>query len=79
MAAKEFHHGDQDSSDKQRTYSAFMELTKWACLHLAAIIVFLVLWFCTPAGFVTGAIAGIVLMAIGFLALKKKPGSATAH
>ncbi len=79
MAAKEFHHGDQDSSNKQETYSAFMDLTKWACVYLAAALALLVCWFCTPLGFFTGAGVAVVLLVLGFLFLRKKPGSAAAH
>ena len=78
MAAKEFHHGDQDPETKQETYSAFMEMTKWACVVLAATLSLLVIWFCTPLGFLPGAIVAVILLVLGFMFLGTKPKPYTA-
>jgi hypothetical protein len=78
MAAKEFHHGDQDAAAKRATYSAFMAMTKWGSLLLAATVAWLVLWFCTPAGFWTGSIVAVFLLIVGWQFLRKKPGPAAA-
>lgn len=75
MAAGDFQHSDMDISEQRHTYVAFMAFTKWACLFLAAGLFALVFWFCTPAGFVTGAVAGLAILVIGWLALRKKPGA----
>ena len=37
------------------------------------LLVMLVLWFCVPAGFFTGLVAGIVLAAVGIFFLREKP------
>ena len=79
MAASDYHHGDQNISENRATYSAFTAATKWSSLVLAAGLLFLVMWFCTPAGFLAGAIAGVVLLIVGYVALRKKPGAASAH
>ncbi len=78
MAGSDYHRGDQDASDHKATYALFMNLTKWGCLHIASLLVLLTVWFCTPAGFVPGFIAALVISIIGFIALKKRPGH-TAH
>ena len=42
------------STSRQQTFHGFMALTKWGSLALAAALVFLVIWFCTKAGFLGG-------------------------
>ena len=78
MAGSDYHRGDQDTSDHKATYALFMNLTKWGSLLIAALLVLVVVWFCTPAGFTPGLISAVVVAVIGWLALKKKPGAA-AH
>ncbi len=78
MAGADYHRGDQDASDHKATYSLFMGMVKWGSLLNAVLLVFLVLNFCTSAGFTTAAVSALVLMVVGWLALKKKPGAA-AH
>ena len=73
MAANEYTHGEMDISEHASTYALFMFLTKWGSLAIAATLVLLVLWFCTPAGFLPGFIAAAVTFVLGFLALKDKP------
>jgi hypothetical protein len=63
--------------EHEKTYSGFLKMTKWGSLYLAGILLFLVLWFCTPAGFVGSAIPAVVLLAAGLFCLREKP--ATAH
>jgi hypothetical protein len=69
----EYHHGDMDVSEQVRTYEVFGELTKWSCLLIGVAIVFLTMWFCTPIGFLGGAITGVVLFAIGAFVLRRGP------
>jgi thiamine transporter ThiT len=76
MAASDFHHGDQDVSANKAAYHGFTIAYKWGSLHLAAIILWLVLWFCTPAGFWSGLIAGVVLFVVGAVVLTRKPKAA---
>ena len=54
--ASEYHRGEMDISEQAATYGVFMLLTKWGSLALAAALVLLVLWFCTPAGFLPGLV-----------------------
>jgi hypothetical protein len=65
--------GEMIIEEHERTYSGFLKLTKWGSLYLAALLVFLVLWFCTGAGFLGGLISAVVLAVLGTLALSEKP------
>ena len=69
-----YHRGDQDIAEQVSTFHLVMNITKWGALHIAALLVFLVLWFCTDAGFVTGLISGIVVMVLGIVFLRRGRG-----
>jgi hypothetical protein len=71
--AAEYHHGDQDVTEQVRTYGAFGALAKWGSLVIAALLVLLVMWFCTSAGFFPGFIAAVILLAVGVVFLRDKP------
>lgn len=74
--ASNYHHGDMDIHEQVSTFHFVMGLTKWGSLALAALLTLLVLWFCTGAGFLSGAIAAIVIVAIGVFVLREKKGAA---
>lgn len=61
--ATEYHRGDMDIHEQAKTYEFVMALTKWGSLAVAVLVLFLVLWFCTGAGFV-GALATAVVVAV---------------
>ena len=50
-------------------YHRFMLGLKWCAIHLAALITFLTIWFCTSAGFWSGLLAGVVVFAVGVWAM----------
>ena len=56
----DYHRGEMDIHEQAATYQAFMGLTKWGSLALAAGLFALVIWFCTPMGFIPGLVAGLV-------------------
>lgn len=70
----EYHRGEMDISEHTSTYVAVMAMTKWGSLALAVALTVLVLWFCTPAGFLGGLIPGVVLLAAGIVFLRDKKG-----
>ena len=72
--AGDYHRGEMDIHEHAGTYHAFLAISKWFSLALAATLIFLVIWFCTKAGFLAGATTGIVIAVLGFLALRSKPG-----
>ena len=72
--SSEYHHGEMDVHAQQAAFNAFVKLTKWGSLALAAILVFLILWFATKAGFITAAIAGLVVTFVGIAVLRERGG-----
>jgi hypothetical protein len=73
--ASEYHRGEMDISEQVATFNLFNGMTKWGSLGLAALLALLVLWFCTPAGFLAGFVTAIVVTVIGVVVLREKPGS----
>lgn len=72
--ADDYHRGDMDITEQVSTYHAVMGLTKWGSLALAVAILALVLWFCTPAGFLGGLIPALVFLVVGVVLLREKKG-----
>ena len=70
----EYHRGEMDVHAQEAAFSAFVKLTKWGSLLLAASLTALVLWFATSAGFIAGAAAFVVIMVIGIAVLREKGG-----
>lgn len=77
MAGKssDYHRGEMDISEQSATYSLVMGMTKWGSLILAAMLLLLVVWFCTPAGFVGGFVSAAVLTVLGMVTLREKPAA----
>jgi hypothetical protein len=71
----DYHRGEMDIQEQASTYQAFMGLTKWGSLALAAGLFALVIWFCTPMGFIPGLVAGLVTTVGGIVLLREKPGA----
>ena len=65
-------HGEMIIEEHEKTYEGFLKLTKWGSLYLAALLVMLVLWFCTATGFLGALISAVVLLVLGTLALSEK-------
>jgi len=74
--ASEYHRGDMDISEQVATFNLFNGLTKWGSLATAALLLLLVLWFCTPAGFLGAFISAAVLAGLGVVFLREKPEAA---
>jgi len=72
----DYHRGEMDIHEQVATYDLFMGMTKWGSLSLAALLAFLVLTFCTPAGALAGLVTALVVTVIGVLLLREKPGAA---
>lgn len=70
--ATTYQHGDQDIREQRSTFHLVMFATKWATLYLAAAILFLTVWFCTSAGFLSALVSAAVLVAVGVVFLREK-------
>jgi small-conductance mechanosensitive channel len=62
--------GSQEIREQESTFDAFMGLTKWGSLFLAALLVLLVLWFQPGGSLIAGLISAGVLAVAGFFFLK---------
>jgi len=71
-SSSDYHPGDMDIHEQVHTWTMFKKLSKWASLAFGVGILFLVLWFCTPAGFLGGLVVGVVVTAIGVMVLRDK-------
>jgi len=70
--SSDYHRGEMDIHEQVQTYAFVMALTKWGSLATAAGILFLVLWFCTPAGFVGALAAAVVMIGLGVIFLRDR-------
>jgi len=77
--ASQYHRGDMDIHEQVSTFHLVMNITKWGSLVLAALILTLVLWFCTPAGFLSGAISGLVVFGLGTILLRSRSAPESEH
>jgi hypothetical protein len=69
----EYHRGEMDIQEQVSTFHMVMGITKWGSLIIASALLTVVLWFCTHAGFLAGAISGAVLLTLGIVFLRNKP------
>lgn len=81
MASKSttYHRGEMDIHEQAATYAFVMKLTKWGSLAVAALVLFLTLWFCVGTGFFGAFVTAAVVIALGVLVLREKPEAAGAH
>jgi hypothetical protein len=63
---------DADLIAHERTYHAFNVLLRWCMVALASSILFLTLWFASPAGFFGGLVTGVVVFAAGYFFLVRE-------
>ena len=70
-----YHRGDMDIVEQKSTFHAFVGLSKWGSLAIAAGLIFFTLLFCTPANFIQSAGAAVVVTVLGVLLLKEKKTS----
>lgn len=65
--------GSQEIGEQSKTFDVFMSLSKWGSLVIAALVLFLILWFQPNGSFFAGAIGAGVLVIAGWFMLKSKP------
>ena len=78
-AAHDHVRGEMDIAEQTATFEFFNTMTKWGSLFIGTLLLFLVMWFCTGAGFGGAAITAVVVVALGVTLLREKPESAAAH
>jgi hypothetical protein len=72
--ASEYHRGEMDVHEQVATFHLVMNITKWGSLIVASTVLANVLWFCTNAGFMAGAISGLVVLGLGIVLLRGRGG-----
>ena len=75
--AEAYQHGTMSIEEQTATWALVQNLFKWGSLVVAAVLLFLTIWFQPGGSFVGGLIAGVVLAVAGFLFLKG--GKAASH
>ena len=75
--ASDYHRGEMDIHAQQSTFHAVMVGSKWGSLAVVTGVLFLTLWFCTSAGFITALVSAVLLLAVGIFALRER--AAPAH
>jgi hypothetical protein len=68
----DYHRGEMDIQEHEQTFVGFMKLTKWGSLYLAAALLLLTMWFCTPTGFIGAVVSAAVVVVLGTLVLSEK-------
>lgn len=63
-------HGAMTIEEQTSTYALFMGMAKWGSLAIAALLLFLVLWFMPNGSFFMGLIGAVVLAVAGGFFLK---------
>jgi len=74
--ASDYHRGEMDIQEQVSTFHLVMGMTKWGSLILAAFLLFVVIWFCTSAGFLPGFITGAIALVLGIVLLREKKSAA---
>lgn len=69
-------HGHMAIREQVSTFRLFLNLAKWGSLAVAALVLFLTVWFRPGGSFIPAVLAAAVLVVLGFLALKPKPDAA---
>jgi MFS superfamily sulfate permease-like transporter len=62
--------GSQEISEQESTFDAFVGMSKWGSLIIAASVLFLVIWFQPGGAFIPAFISAVVVLVAGFFILK---------
>ena len=69
-ASDDYVRGSQEIREQEQTFDAFMVMAKWGSLIIAALVLFLTIWFQPGGSFIGGAITAFVVLVAGFFFLK---------
>ncbi len=72
-STSEYQHGQMEVAAHQATFHSIMGLTKWGSLATACALILLVVWFCTPAGFIPAFVSALIVAVLGGFMLSRKP------
>jgi len=66
------HRGEMDIHEQQRTYHAFLVLSKWGSLLIIVGVLFFSMLFAVKAGFLGSAATAFVVLVLGIVLLREK-------
>ncbi len=75
----DYTHGHMDIHQQQSSFHVFILMAKWGSLAVAVIVLGATLCFCTDAGPFTAFLVALILLVLGVVFLREKPGGAGAH
>ncbi len=73
--AEAYLRGSMTIQEQSSTWTLFMNLAKWGSLFVAAMLLFLIMWFRPEGTFISGVIAGGGLAVAGWFFLRAKPAA----
>lgn len=74
-ASHAYVHGSQAIDEQKATFGMFITLAKWGSLVIAALLTLLTLCFQPGGSFVAGIISAVVLVVVGWFALRSRPAT----
>ena len=77
-SSSDYQRGAMDIAEQTATFELVMGMTKWGSLIIASVLLMLVLWFCTAAGF-TGAVSTAAVVLVLGIVLLRQNKTAPAH
>ena len=72
----DYHRGEMDIHEQERTYHSFLVLAKWGSLAIAVGILFFSLLFAVGIPFLGAGATALVLLVVGIVVLREKRTSA---
>lgn len=67
--------GDMPIDEQKSTFTGVMGMFKWGSLIVAAGLTMLTIAFCTPAGILPGIVVAAIMLVLGVMFLRAKPGA----
>jgi hypothetical protein len=71
----EYHRGEMDIHEQERTYHSFLVLSKWGSLALCVGILFFSMLFAAGVPFLGAAATAFVVLVVGIMVLRDKKTS----
>lgn len=75
--AHDYHRGEMDTAEQASTFHSFIVMSKWGSLAIVSVLTFFILWLCAHASFIASAVVGVLLVVVGYLALRE--GKTPSH
>ena len=67
----DYHRGEMNVEEQEKTYLGFLGMSKWLALALAAVVLFFTMWLYPRGNFFGAGFATLVLLVVGIYFLRK--------